>query len=156
VKLDELRSDPREEREGDWYEYLDTGIEVRISPAGTAAFDRRVRELMRPHLKATQKKKGGAPGDVSQALEDSINKRAVAELCVHEFRGLTEDDGETAIEYSVDRCLEIFNDPRLYQFWSWIWRIANLRSGRAADSDELGNSSSSSAGGLNGGETSNS
>ena len=168
MRLSKLHSDDRPE----WFEYEDTGIEFLISPAGTAEFDRRVRELMRPHLKAAQRKKGGKVG-LTPELEDSINKRAVAEVCVHEFRGLHEDDGQEQeaegleyleetglwhrpIRYTADKCVELFQDHRLYGLWSWAWRIANLRDVRGADPEELGNSSSSSAGGPNGGETSNS
>lgn len=143
MKLNELLTQDTRESEGEWMPYA-AGVELLIAPMGNQRYDDEVQKRMRPLRK---KRRGGKlkPDEMRE-----INMKAVARYVLLDWRGVTDDGGETPEAYSAERGFAAFKTN--YRFFKDVLSMAGGAEDELIDFDEdsEGNLPGTSGGGSNG------
>jgi hypothetical protein len=117
AKLSAIRTDLKRAEEGTWVPFAE-GIEVCIASLNTERFKAARRRLLKPHVRELR---AGTAEAGERILE--LIKPAVARFIVVDWRNLQDDEGEP-IPYSPEKCLELFHDPTLQDFYAWVLNTA--------------------------------
>ena len=117
AKLSAIRTDLQRAENGTWVPFAE-GIEVCIASLNSERFKAARRRLLKPHLRQLR----AGTGEAGEKILELI-KPAVARFIVVDWRNLQDDDGRP-IPYSADKCLELFGDPTLQDFYAWVLNTA--------------------------------
>lgn len=86
------------------------GITLRIARFDNGAYKEHVRKAMKPHTHAIQHDM------LPEGVAEKIAKEAAAKHILVGWESVTDDNGNI-VEYSPERALAYFNDPKLADFF---------------------------------------
>jgi len=146
-------TNPVEELNGVWVEFAE-GIEVCLARNGNRNYRKVLRQLTRPHLDIVRRVNLATEEEITddpelqagQELLEDILKEVRANTILLGWRNIQDDNGD--IEYSPEKALEFFKDPRLHDFYKFvIFESSNADNFRVTKIEEaaknLSNSSTS-------------
>ncbi len=130
MKLSRFKTDAEKETGGVWY-HVGAGLEILVARTRNTKFRERIRELMRPHLRSIRK------GRVELDVVEDMNRQAVAETVLLDWRNLENDDG-TKIPYSKEKALEVLKKHPEFEeiVTECAGDIENYREADRADAEE--------------------
>jgi hypothetical protein len=116
AKLSAVQTDPALEAGGVWVHYT-LGIRLKIARLGNPAYQKRLTELRQPMLSAIRTR------TVDAAKADDVLKQCAAEELLKGWENVTDDD-DKPIEYSPERGLDVFRDPRYRDLYEFVMATA--------------------------------
>lgn len=116
VKLSELRSDLKAERDGVWSTYV-PGFDLLIASTATREFEDALRKAMEPWAEAAR------AGKLTDEIRDATVRDVYAEHVVRDWRGYDDDAGQP-VPYSKAAAAELLKDPAMHRLWSWVQTVA--------------------------------
>lgn len=115
ASINRFRTDKRKETGGVWVPF-EAGISLLIARMPNTNFEQKVRELAAPHMEATRS------DTISDELNVSITREAVAHTVLLDWKGVTESDeeGSPDVPYTPELGVKYFNDDELGDFYRFV------------------------------------
>lgn len=117
MKLSEIRTNINLEENGVWVDFIE-GLRVKIASLNCKAYTRACDKVLKPHTRRIR------DGMLSTDERLKLVSPIVARYIVLDWEGL-EDECGTPIPYSPEKAEEIFADPSLREFYSFVLASAN-------------------------------